>query len=255
VADDPSGRPPFWDMSSLFRQTSGPFGGLRGFQELSTWGTRTAMEVLLERVRAGLIGRRVDLQLGDSRLSFTLSALDARLDAMGAAAGQADDVALTAEDVEWSGMQFAVVTGTLKNVHLRPGSSPSLVCAPVDLVATLSDDQLHSVLAARTARVAATCTDGAIRLRLERHLSWGWMDVCPEVVGGHVRLRPIAIGGPRRAWRPRRRLPAKSLTLRLPENTRIVDLKVVAGTLRIRLRIDQWRIEYQHLLSLARRRR
>lgn len=255
MADESGGgRGSFWNMAGLFRPMAGPFADLRGFEEWATWGSRNVLEALFESVRSGLIGRRVDMGVGDGRLSFTLSALDARLDPMATAAGQADDVSLTAEGVEWSGMQFAEVTATLSNVHTRPGIRPSLVCAPVDLAVLVSSEQVASVLATRTSKVVASGVDaGRVRLRLERHPSWGWMDVRPVVVSGRVRLRPIALGWKERSWRFKRRLPSKTLATRLPENARIMDLDVEAGGLRIQVRIDQWRLEYSEVLGVVRK--
>jgi hypothetical protein len=240
-------------MAELFQQMAAPFGDLRGLEELSTWGPRTALEVLLERARSGLVGRRVTMQVGGSRLGFTLSALDARLDPVATAAGQADDVVLAARDVEWSGTQFAEVTGTLRNVHTRPGSSPLLVAAPVDLVASLSDDQLNAVLAARGVKVVASCLgSGELRLRLGKVPTWGWLDVNPLVVSGQLTLRPVGMGSKTLERRFRRPARAKTVALRLPDNTRLVDLEVGSDGLRIHLRTDQWHLEYKQLLGLSR---
>jgi hypothetical protein len=240
-------------MAELFQQMTAPFGDFRGVEELSTWGPRNALEVLLDRARSGLVGRRVTMQVGGSRLGFTVSALDARLDPVATAAGQADDVVIAAEEVEWAGMQFTQVTGTLRNVHTRPGSSPLLVAAPVDLVASLTDDQLNDLLASRGVKVVAGCLEsGEVRLRLAGRPAWGWIDVHPEVVDSRVTLRPVAIGS--NTWKRRfgRRVPAKTVPLRLPDHTRVVDLQVVPNGLRIHLRTDQWHLEYKQLLGKVR---
>jgi hypothetical protein len=253
VTDEASeDRGSFWDLAGLFRQVARPFGDFRGFEELTTWGPRTAMEALLESVRSGLIGRRITTGRGDSRLSFTLSALDARLDPMATAAGQADDVSLSAQDVEWSGMQFATATATLSNVHTRVGSRLSLVCAPVDLTLAASGEQVDSVLAKYCAKVTASCVDaGRARLRWRQHPTWGWIDVRPAVVGGRVTLAPVAAGWGSRSRCFERQWPSKAVATNLPENARITGVDVEPGALTVTVRIDEWRYDYKKILDFV----
>jgi hypothetical protein len=259
VPEEPSeGKGSFWDLAGLFRQVVRPFGDLRGdfagFEELSTWGSRTALEALLESVRSGLIGRRITTGNGASRLSFTLSALDARLDPMATAAGQADDVSLSARDVEWSGMQFATATATLNNVHTRVGSRLSLVCAPIDLILAAFDEQVDSVLAKHYAKVTASCADAnRIRLRWRQHPGWGWVDVRPAVVGGRVTLTPVAAGTGTRSRRFERAWPSKAVATNLPDNARITGVDVESGRLTVKIRIDQWRYDYKKILDFGQR--
>jgi hypothetical protein len=244
----------FWDLAGLFRQVARPFGDFRGFEELTTWGPRTAVEALLESVRSGLIGRRITTGSGDSRLSFTLSTLDARLDPVATAAGQADDVSLSAQDVEWSGMQFATATATLNNVHTRVGSRLSLVCAPVDMTLAASGEQVDSVLAKYCAKVMASCVDaGRVRLRWRQHPAWGWIDVRPAVVSGRVTLAPIAVGWGSRSWRFERRWPSKAVATNLPDNARITGVEVESGTLVVKIRIDEWRYDYKKIMDFVQR--
>ena len=242
----------FWDLAGLFRQAARPFSDFRGFEELSTWGPRTALEALLESVRSGLIGRHISTGSGDSRLSFTLSALDARLDPMATAAGQADDVSLSARDVEWSGMQFATATATLSNVHTRVGSRLSLVCAPVDLILAASDEQVDSALAKHYAKVTASCVDAdRVRLRSRQHPAWGWVDVRPAVVGGRVTLTPVAAGTGTRSRRFERQWPSKAVPANLPDNARITGVEVESGRLTVKIRIDEWRYDYKKILDFV----
>jgi hypothetical protein len=235
-----------------------PFVDLRrdipGFEELSNWGPRTALEALLESVRSGLIGRRITTGSGGSRLSFTLSALDARLEPMATAAGQADDVSLSACDVEWSGMQFATATATLNNVHTRVGSRPSLVCAPVDLILAATDEQVDSALAKYYAKVTASCIDaGRVRLRSRQHPTQGWIDVHPLVVGGRVTLAPVAAGTGIRSRRFKRHWPSKAVPTNLPDNARITRVEVEPGRLTVAIRIDEWRYDYKKILDFVQR--
>jgi hypothetical protein len=257
VVDEPGKEQgPFSGLTGLFQQLAGPFSDLRSFEELSTWGSRTALEALFENARSGLIGRRVDTRIGNDRLAFTLSALDARLDPMATAVGQADDVSLAARDVEWSGVHFTEVTATLDNVHTRVGTRPALVCAPIDLTAVVASEQAISFLTRRLPKLSARCVDaGQVRLRLRRHPTWGWIDVRVAALSGQVTLQPLAVGWRKRSWRFKRRLPSKAIALKLPDNARITGLDVEPSGLTIKVRIDQWRLEYNQILGLVRRNR
>ena len=214
------------------------------------------MEALFENARSGLVGRRVDTAVKDRRLVFTLSALDARLDPMATAVGQADDVSLTAQDVEWSGVRFAEVTARLGNVHTRVGTRPSLVCAPVDVTAFVATEEAAALLAERVPRLVAGCVEaGRVRLRLRRHPGWGWLDVVPKVRSGLITLQPVAVGWGKRVWRFKRRIPSKAVTTSLPETARLVGLDIEPRGLTFAVRIDQWRFEYNQILGLARKHR
>jgi hypothetical protein len=175
---------------------------------------------------------------------------------MATAVGQADDVSLAARDVEWSGVHFTEVTATLDNVHTRVGTRPALVCAPIDLTAKVASEQATSFLARRLPKLTARCVEaGQLRLRLRRHPTWGWLDVRLSVVSGQVTLQPVAFGRRKRAWRFKRRLPSKAVAIQLPENARITGLVVDPAGLKINVRIDQWRFEYNQILGVVRRNR
>jgi hypothetical protein len=247
---------PLSRFAGLLQQLAAPFSELRGFEDLSTWGSRTALEVLFENVRSGLVDRRVETLAGDSRLAFTLSALDARLDPLATAVGQADDVSVEAKDVEWSGVHFAAVTAALNNVHTRVGTRPALVCAPVDLTAVVTIAQAISYIERSLPRVTASCVDeGQARLRLRRYPTWGWVDVRVAVLSGRVTVQPLAVGWRKRSWLFKRRLPSKTVALNIPDNARIIGLDVQPSDVTIRVRIDYWRFDYTRILGLVRKHR
>jgi hypothetical protein len=244
----------FWSLAGLWQQMTGPFTDLRAFEDLSTWGSRTAFDALFESVRSGLVGRRVEIGQGKGRVALTLSSLDAKLDPVATTAGQADDVILTAVDVEWSGYRFTEARAALGNVHTRLGRRPSLVTAPIELSLSLSEVQMSELLATRMPRLAFTCRDpGQVRLRLARHPGWGWIECRPSVVAGRVALQPTGLGRSHRGWRFKRRPPSLSARIELPDNVRIVGLSVEPNRLDLHLRIDEWRLAYKDVLGLVRK--
>ena len=64
----------------------------------------------------------------------------------GCSPGQADDVELSAENVEWGSYQFASVTARLSNVHTRFRARPVLVAAPIDLSLVVTGERLSAWL-------------------------------------------------------------------------------------------------------------
>lgn len=208
-----------------------------------------ALDLLFEHVQSRLVGRRVDLLVGTGPLSFTLTGVDARLHSIGAAAGQADDVTLAAEDVEFGGLAVARVAAALGNVHTRVGPRPALVCAPVDLRIELTDEQVAAVVQRYVPRVVAgTVGADRVRLRLSRRLGWGWLDVRPVVARGRLVLAPVAIGRGRHEW-PLTRLPSRTIPLDLPATTRLTGIAAKPALLVVELRLDQWRIDYAKILG------
>jgi hypothetical protein len=249
-----SDRGSFWSLSGLWQQMAGPFTDLRAFEELSTWGSRTAFDAMFQSVRSGLVGRRVEVGQGKGRVALTVSSLEAKLDPVATTAGQADDVTLTAVDVEWSDYRFTEVHAALGNVHTRLGSRPTLVTAPIDVSVSLSDEQMSELLATRTSSLAFTCVDpGQVRVRLARHPGWGWVECRPSVVGGRVVLQPTGLGRSHRRWRFKRRLPSLRARIELPDNARIVGLDLAPNRLDLHLRIDEWRFAYKDVLGLVRK--
>ncbi len=242
-------------FAGMFQQVADAFADLKGLGEWPRWGSRTALDALFEAVRSGLIGRRIDTEVRGARLVLTLTALDARLDPLGASAGQADDVSLAAADVHYAGARFSTVTATLSNVHTRVGIRPSLVCAPVDLRLSLTNEEAAAILEKYVARVRAICVEpGVVRLRLRRRPRWGWLDVTPEVSGDCVVLQPVAVGWRNRAWRLRCRVPTKAIRTSLPSNARLVGVAVEPRGLTVAVRVDEWRFDYGQVLDAARRR-
>jgi len=215
----------FWSLSGVWQQMTGPFTDLLAFEELSTWGSRTAFDAMFQSVRSGIVGRRVEVGRGKGRVALTVSSLEDKLDPVATTAGQADDVTLTAVEVEWSDYRFTQVHAALGNVHTRLGSSPTLVAAPIDVSVAMSDVQMSELLATRTPSLAFTCVElGQIRVQLARHPKWGWLECRPSVAGGRVVLQPTALGRKHRCWRFKRRLPSLPVRVDPPDNARIIDL-------------------------------
>jgi len=247
-----AGRGALRGLLDFWQQMASPFGDLRALDDIPSWGPRSGLEALLQTARAGLVGRRVAVGEGEGHVVFTLVSLDARLDPVGGAAGQAEDVKLAAVDVEWSGFRFDEVEAVLGNVHTRLGSRPSLVSAPIELSLSTSGERLTALLARWTPRFAFKFSDsGRVQVQLGKHPAWGWVELQPSVVSGTLEMKPTGLGRGSRGLRLKRSLPTIRRAVPLPEKVRIVDLTVSHDRLEVRIRIDDWRVEYLQVLGMA----
>ena len=256
MADEQGRGPnPPWDPFGVWRQTvpaaaqvARPLAAQAG--GLSMLGARTTLQVLVEAVKARLVGRRLSFGPPNRRVALTLTRVDVPGEPLLLAAGQIDRATLVAEDVEWAGHQFPRVRAELHNVHTRPGISPVLVTAPVELVVTVLGEHVAELVAQHAPRVAFEITDEAsMRVRLRKHPSWGWVEVHPWAEGSRVLLRPTGVAARTRFWAFTKKIPPVHFGVELAEGMRIAGLTLEAGAIEVRLRVDAWRIDYLQALS------
>jgi len=249
------GRNPWWDPVGVWQQVGEPLADLAADQGLSDWGMRNALQALVDGLRSGLVGRPVAVGTGPGRVAFTLSSLEASVGHLAAAAGQADDVSLSAENVEWRSYQFVSVSARLRNVHTRFRARPVLVSAPVDVSLMMTGEGLSALLAKLAPSVELEITDSArVFVRPARRPSWGFAEVRPAVEHGGLVIRPTGFGRGARVWRFRRQVMPMRPKLALPDGMRITGVDVHTNRLEVHLRIDEWRLDYVDLASLVRKR-
>ncbi len=254
MSERPGGDWGFRKLADLFQQMTGHLPDMRAYQDFATWAPRSALEAMIDAVRSGLVGRRLELTAGGRPLRLTLSDIDATLDPIGASAGQVDHLALAAEEIEFDGLSFVEGAARLGNVHTRIGSQPALVCAPVDVSVELSTDQAALLLERFVPAVDMEWRQASrVRLRWRSRPKLCWLEVEPAVESGRVTLHPIAFGCGR--WRHllRRSWWPLTIPLRLPPNLRVTDVTMGSASVRVDLRIDEWRIDYQRIAGWARR--
>ncbi len=249
------GGTPRWDPFDLWRlllpsaeQVARPLA--RQAEMLSMLGGRTALQGLLEEVRAQLVGRRLTFGSGADALTLTLDDVAADPDPLLLAVGQLGEVTLTAKEVHWRDFEFVGARANARNTHTRPGARPLLIAAPVDLVVTVSDAQLSRLVAERSSRVEIQITDDArVVARLRRHPTWGWLEVEPSVEGRRVMFRPLRVGTSRRALRILPTLPHAHFALPIEDGLHVTRLEVGSGSLDVHVRLSEWRLDYLDSLS------
>lgn len=254
----PGDRPP-WDPFGLLRHVAPtaeqvaalarPLAGAAG--SLGALPGRTAITSVVELVRRRLVGRRLRLGTKERPLGLTVTSLQVTPDPVLLAAGQVDGMVLEVEDVTWGDLRFTSARAELRNVHTRPAPRPGLVAAPVDLEAVVEAEVLGEAVSRRTTLVELVLEEAGARVRLARRPEWGWVAVEPAVEGSTLFLRPAALGSRHRSWALARRLPPVHLNLDLPPGVRMTGITLGTGQLRVRFRVDEWRLDHAELLAFA----
>ena len=181
----------------------------------------------MDGLRAGLVGRPMAVGRGERRVAFTLTSLEATVGHLAAAAGQADDVRLVAENVGFRSYQFASVSARLGNVHTRLRAKPVLVSAPIDVSLVLTGEGLREALANLVPAVRFEIDDsGRMLVRHARRPHWGYIEVGPGIENGSLVVRPIAVGRGARLWRFRRPIVPVRPKVALREGIRITGVDV-----------------------------
>jgi len=246
-------RSPWWDPTG-FWQVGKPLADLTAAPWLAAWQSKSAIQALLDGVRAGLVGRPVVIGAGAGRVAFTLSSLVATVGHLAAASGQADDVSLSAENVEFRTYQFASVSAHLYNVHTRFRAKPLLVSAPVDVSLTISGERLTRVLADHLRAVRFEISDaGRMLVRPARRPHWLYVAVVPGVEKGTLVVRPTGWGRRGRLRRFRWKVIPVRLNLALPDGVRITAVEVRPNLLEVHLRVDEWKLDLSEVAAFARR--
>ena len=86
---------------------------------------------IVDAARAWLVGKRRTIRFSGHELTMVLTDISVEGSDLARAIGQYGQVRFTARDVRWGGHQFERVEVQARNVHLRPGTRPVLVVAPV----------------------------------------------------------------------------------------------------------------------------
>ncbi|MGH3525028.1 MAG: hypothetical protein ACRDU4_19905, partial [Mycobacterium sp.] len=192
-----------------------------------------------------LVGREIVARVGGHDVTLTITEFDSPLDPRGLAVGQLGEVRLTGRNMRWDQHRFDGATVVLHNVHLRPGVSPLLVAAPVELSLALPAEVIDGVLRQAVPRLRGELrADGTARLHLVRRPAWGSLEVDVESVGPTLWLKPRALITRRRRWALPPRVPAYPVHLPdLPRGLLVTGVSLGADSLRLSSLLPEWRME------------
>ena len=200
-----------------------------------------AFAPIIDAIRARLHGRQRTLRVGDRDIKFVL--VDVTIDGseLLRSVGQYGEVHLTARDVEWDGGRVERLAIHAHNVHVRPGTSPVLVAAPIKLEAHLTQAQLSAWCARLAPRLRLRFNDDVPQFQLAGRVPWARLDVsllascqAVRVVPRAVRLGSCRIG---------LRLPGHSIPVRwLPPDHLLTEIEVNTSEIILRGLRTEWQL-------------
>lgn len=206
-------------------------------------GAAAAHRTVFFTLRRMVVGRRITVRAAGSPVTMTVSEVESRLDVRRLSVGQLDDVRVEARDITWQACRFDHAAAVLHNVHVRPGTSPMLVAAPVELTLDVPTEALDDLVSTMVPLLAGTVgDDGVARLRFARRPGLGHVEVDAAVDGSALVLRGRSVTVGR--WRLPVRTPACRVELpELPLDLRLTDVHFEPGLVRLSGALPQWRME------------
>lgn len=217
-------------------------GALAGSLDAMPVGTPMAPQLLAEQLldlaQSRLRGRELTIATGSPSGDARLRLRDVRfeLSPLPLAVGQLGMVEVDADSLAWGAVRLRNVSASFANVHVRPGLTPTLVCAPVRLHAVIGQAELDEMIAGTSMGVHVELTDDGPALLTGP--SWqrlGRAQVEPWLDDDRIRFRTggVVVRG-RRLALPRTQLPGVSLALPpLPVGLRLTRIELRAGQVHV----------------------
>ena len=199
---------------------------------------------LVDAARSWLIGKKRTFSFAGHDLTLVLEDISVNGSDLARAIGQYGQVHLRARDVEWSGYRFERTEIHARNVHLRPGTRPTLVAAPVLFEAFISVPGASAWLATISPRLELSMQAGVPQIGLAG-APWVRLEVAAGAGGRSIRIQPRALY--LLDWRVS--VPAPSFDAPLPplplDDVLITSVEPAPGGFLIRGTLPEW----QHSLS------
>ena len=208
--------------------------------ELLLFGPAQVVQMTAAAVKLSLTGRRRRFVLAGREVTTEIVDL-AVATGPGLAIGQFDDVRLDLKDLDWNGRRVSTLRITGRNVHLRPGLSPTIVAAPVLLDATVDADAIESWSSPWARRFQLDVGDDAvarIRLRGREHL--GALEVDLRIDNGSLVIDPTAVVAAHRRFRGIARLPTFRVPLLLPKGIKLTGITLLSRAISVSALVPEW---------------
>ncbi len=211
--------------------------------------------VIVDTARNWLIGKQRTFTLGGRELTLTLEDLSVEGSDLARAVGQYGQLRALARDVDWGEYRFERVEVQARNVHLRPGTKPVLVAAPLRVEAFLSAQAATRWLAAASPRLELAMHEGVPQVGLAG-APWLRLEVEPGAGGQSIRVVPRALHLLDR--RLPLRVPAFHVPLpELPFDVLLTSMEPAPGGFIMRGVLPEWqrplaRADLERLLTVMR---
>jgi hypothetical protein len=148
--------------------------------------------MLVDTARNRLIGKRRTFAFAGHDLTMVLEDLSVEGSDLALAVGQYGQVRILARDVEWSGYRLEWLEVQARNVHLRPGTKPVLVAAPVRSEAFVSAADASRWLAGVSPRLELATHAGVPQVGMIG-APWARLEVEAGAEGKSIRIVPRAL--------------------------------------------------------------
>jgi hypothetical protein len=210
---------------------------------------------IVDAARTALIGKKRTLPFSGRDLTLVLTDISVQGPDLARLVGQYGHVRITALDVQWGGYQLERMEIQARNVHLRPGTRPTLVVAPVLVEGFVSAPAASRWLASVSTRIELILRAGVPQVGLAG-APWVRLEIEPGAEGRSVLIRPRAL---RLAdWRLSLRSPAFHVPLPvLPDGMMLTSVEPAPGGFVVKGMLSEWqrslsRDDIERLLSAMR---
>jgi hypothetical protein len=211
--------------------------------------------VIVDTARNWLIGKRRTFAFAGHDLTLVLEDLSVEGSDLARAVGQYGQLRILARDVDWGDYRFERVEVQARNVHLRPGTKPVLVAAPIRCEAFLSAQAATRWLASVSPRLELAMHEGVPQVGLAG-APWLRLEIEPGAGGQSIRVVPRALHLLDR--RLSLRVPAFHVPLpELPFDVTLTSMEPAPGGFVMRGVLEEWqrslsRADIERLLATMR---
>src|SRR6266566_5041965 len=147
---------------------------------------------IVDAARGWLIEKKRTFRFFGQDLTLILSDISVEGSDLGRVVGQYGQVRILARDVQWGGYRLGRMEIQARNVHLRPGTRPVLVVAPVLVEAFVAASVASRWLATVSSRLELTMQAGIPQVGLAG-APWVRLEVEASAGGGSLRVQPRAL--------------------------------------------------------------
>jgi LmeA-like phospholipid-binding len=194
--------------------------------------------VVVDAARTWLIGKKRTFKFAERDLTLILEDLSVEGSDLAKAVGQYGQVRIGARDVEWDGYRLERLEIRARNVHLRPGTKPMLVAAPVLCEWFVSASVASGWLASVSPRLELATYAGVPQIGVAGK-PWARLEVEAGADRKSVRIQPRALHlFDRRVWL---RAPAFHVPLPdLPFDVMLTSVEPAPGGFVMRGVLTEW---------------
>lgn len=147
---------------------------------------------LVDAARARLVGKKRTFRFSGHDLTLTLSDISVGGVDLARVVGQYGKVGISARDVKWGVYQFERAEISARNVHLRPGTRPTLVAAPVLCEAFASAAFASRWLASVSSQLELVMQEGVPQVGV-KGVPWVRLELQTGAEGRSISVRPRAL--------------------------------------------------------------